>query len=291
MPVESDRPVRGRRNPALQVRLLGPLDDQPRRRRARAAGVAQGARAVRLSGACAARGHAQPALRTAVGRPERSARRAALVPEQAQEHRRRARPATGRRAGRHRQARSLGLLRRCDRDRPRDPGAASRRLPPERLRTLSALFAGDFLEGLEIDRSPAFNGWLVAQRRRFRGLPCGPARASRPRAFPTTRRSSIWRSGSQLAPFDRRVHEILLERARAARPHPRGRGAPGGDRPAVRGRRSRLRAASATLWRAARAQAGASPRAQLIAPATAPGVGQRPRRASSRLRRAAPRSR
>ena len=35
-------------------------------------------------------------------------------------------------------------------------------------RTLAALFAGDFLEGLEIDRSPAFNGWLTAQRRRFR---------------------------------------------------------------------------------------------------------------------------
>ncbi len=39
----------------------------------------------------------------------------------------------------------------------------------ERLRTLAALFAGDFLEGLEIDRSPAFNGWVTAQRRRFRG--------------------------------------------------------------------------------------------------------------------------
>ena len=31
------------------------------------------------------------------------------------------------------------------------------------------LFNGDFLEGLEIDRSPVFNGWLTAQRRRFRG--------------------------------------------------------------------------------------------------------------------------
>ncbi len=41
-------------------------------------------------------------------------------------------------------------------------------LAPERLRTLSALFNGDFLDGLEIDRNPAFNGWLTAQRRRFR---------------------------------------------------------------------------------------------------------------------------
>ena len=39
---------------------------------------------------------------------------------------------------------------------------------PERLRTLAALFTGDFLEGLEIDRSPTFNGWVTAQRRRFR---------------------------------------------------------------------------------------------------------------------------
>ncbi len=39
----------------------------------------------------------------------------------------------------------------------------------ERLRSLVTLFAGDFLEGLEIDRSPAFNGWVTAQRRQFRG--------------------------------------------------------------------------------------------------------------------------
>src|SRR5262245_12537828 len=39
----------------------------------------------------------------------------------------------------------------------------------ERLKMLAALFAGDFLEGLELDRVPVFNGWLTAQRRRFRG--------------------------------------------------------------------------------------------------------------------------
>ena len=31
-------------------------------------------------------------------------------------------------------------------------------LPPDRLRTLAALFNGEFLDGLEIDRNPAFNG-------------------------------------------------------------------------------------------------------------------------------------
>ncbi|HET6376219.1 MAG TPA: transcriptional regulator, partial [Methylocella sp.] len=39
-------------------------------------------------------------------------------------------------------------------------------LSAEQMHTLSALFAGDFLEGLETGRSPAFEGWLVAQRRR-----------------------------------------------------------------------------------------------------------------------------
>ncbi len=42
-------------------------------------------------------------------------------------------------------------------------------IAPERLRALAAWFAGDFLEGLEVDRSPAFEGWLAAQRRKFRG--------------------------------------------------------------------------------------------------------------------------
>lgn len=39
---------------------------------------------------------------------------------------------------------------------------------PDRLRPLAAAFGGEFLEGFEIDRSPAFNAWLVGQRRRYR---------------------------------------------------------------------------------------------------------------------------
>jgi DNA-binding SARP family transcriptional activator/Tfp pilus assembly protein PilF len=31
-------------------------------------------------------------------------------------------------------------------------------------------FAGEFLDSLELDRNPSFNAWLVAQRRRFRGI-------------------------------------------------------------------------------------------------------------------------
>ena len=95
MPVESDRPEPAGGAPALAGAPARAADDQPRRRHAGAAGIAQGARAARLSGACPARRRAQPAVRAAVGRAQRSARRAALVPQQDQGPRRRARPADG----------------------------------------------------------------------------------------------------------------------------------------------------------------------------------------------------
>jgi predicted ATPase/DNA-binding SARP family transcriptional activator len=79
----------------------------------------------------------------------------------------------------------------------------------ERLRVLAGLFAGDFLDGLEIDNSPAFDGWLTAQRRRFR-------------AYHATLLEHLVKSVAddqalgylekwlELAPFDRRVHEVFL---------------------------------------------------------------------------------
>ena len=194
MPVESARPSRRPGAASLEVRMLGPLTIRrdgvtlalPASRKVRAL--------LRLSGAGPARRRAQPALRAAVGRPERSARRAALVPQQDPGPRRRACAAQGRYAsGRHGQARPGGLLRRCDRDRPGGAGGIET-LAPERLRALAALFAGDFLDGLEIDRSPAFNGWLTAQRRRFRGCHAALLEHSSA-ALPTTRRSDTWRSG------------------------------------------------------------------------------------------------
>src|SRR5687768_13850287 len=36
-----------------------------------------------------------------------------------------------------------------------------------RAEALQALFRGDFLEGMELDRCPGFMGWLLTQRRRF----------------------------------------------------------------------------------------------------------------------------
>ncbi|HEY9270632.1 transcriptional regulator [Achromobacter sp.] len=86
------------------------------------------------------------------------------------------------------------------------------RLDIERLRALADLFSGDFLEGLGIDRNPFFNNWLTAQRRRFRachaavlehlatGLPAGDGEVY-----------ACLDKWLQLAPFDRRAHELLLD--------------------------------------------------------------------------------
>jgi DNA-binding SARP family transcriptional activator/TolB-like protein/Flp pilus assembly protein TadD len=82
-------------------------------------------------------------------------------------------------------------------------------LPPDRLRALCALIKGEFLDGLEIDRNPTFNGWLTAQRRRFRGCHVAllehlVAGAAGDEVFADLEQ---W---LELAPFDRRAHESLL---------------------------------------------------------------------------------
>jgi len=80
----------------------------------------------------------------------------------------------------------------------------------DRLRTLSGLFAGDLLEGLEIDRAPLFNGWLVAQRRRMRG--CHAAILEHiVRRVPDEEALAPLERWLALAPFDVRVHETLLQ--------------------------------------------------------------------------------
>ena len=80
-----------------------------------------------------------------------------------------------------------------------------------RLQALSGLFAGEFLAGLKIDRSPWFESWLVAQRRRFRArhaavlehlveaLPAGSEEA--------LAHLETW---VELAPFDQRPQVLLL---------------------------------------------------------------------------------
>ena len=84
----------------------------------------------------------------------------------------------------------------------------SLRVPP--LSLLAAVLGG-LLMG-EIDRSPYFTGWLVAQRRRFRACHAailerlvGSLAAGSGEAFDHLEQ---W---LELAPFDQRVHALLLE--------------------------------------------------------------------------------
>jgi DNA-binding SARP family transcriptional activator len=79
----------------------------------------------------------------------------------------------------------------------------------DRLQALAALFQGEFLEGLEIDRNPAFYGWLTAQRRRLRGIHA----ALLEHLVNSTPDEAVFGYLDKwlaLAPFDPRVHEILL---------------------------------------------------------------------------------
>lgn len=79
------------------------------------------------------------------------------------------------------------------------------------LRALSILFSGEFLEGLEIDRSPIFSGWLVAQRRRLRACRIAVLEHLVLGGGSTFEESTgdlaQW---LQLAPFDRRAHVHML---------------------------------------------------------------------------------
>lgn len=84
-------------------------------------------------------------------------------------------------------------------------------LDADRLRTLADLFAGDFLEGFEIDRSPQFNSWLIAHRRRFRA--CHAAVLERlVDSVPADGEEVLLHLDKwvELSPFDARAHVSLL---------------------------------------------------------------------------------
>ncbi|HSB22860.1 MAG TPA: transcriptional regulator [Burkholderiaceae bacterium] len=82
----------------------------------------------------------------------------------------------------------------------------------ERLRALASLCAGDFLQGLEIERSAPFSAWLTGQRRHLRAAHAAILE-HRARALPPASDDALecieqW---LQLAPFDRHAHELLLD--------------------------------------------------------------------------------
>ena len=81
----------------------------------------------------------------------------------------------------------------------------------ERLRAIDVLFRGDFLDGLQIEGNPQFNGWVSTQRHRFRTYHIGVieqlVRSLPPAADEMFLHLQTW---LQLAPFDRRAHEALM---------------------------------------------------------------------------------
>jgi DNA-binding SARP family transcriptional activator/predicted ATPase len=90
------------------------------------------------------------------------------------------------------------------------PGAGA--IETEALSRVCGWFGGDLLEGLNVDGSAAFHGWLSAQRQRYHSLQISVleelvVRSPSP-AEETFARLDAW---LQLAPFDARPHQLLLD--------------------------------------------------------------------------------
>jgi len=80
---------------------------------------------------------------------------------------------------------------------------------PDQLRPLVASSAGELLEGLELASSPAFGGWLIAQRRRFRDLRATLLERLAA-CVPDVEVVSTIEAWLESAPLDRRAHQALL---------------------------------------------------------------------------------
>ena len=91
----------------------------------------------------------------------------------------------------------------------RAPEHGIQKLGVERQKELAALFAGDLLDGLEIARSPMFDAWIVAERRRFRGIQT-VLLENLARALPHEAASPYIEEWLKLSPFDACAHELLL---------------------------------------------------------------------------------
>lgn len=78
------------------------------------------------------------------------------------------------------------------------------------LRGLLDRFQGEFLEGLEIDRSPAFDAWLTARRRHFRSCRISLLEQLAQRAANDAEAQAFVERWLQLASFDPRAHRQLF---------------------------------------------------------------------------------
>ena len=91
----------------------------------------------------------------------------------------------------------------------RAPEHGIQKLGVERQQALAAHFAGELLEGLEISRSPMFDAWITAERRRFRGIQT-VLLENLARALPHEAAAPYIDEWLKLSPFDRNAHELLL---------------------------------------------------------------------------------
>ena len=91
----------------------------------------------------------------------------------------------------------------------RAPEHGIQKLGIESQKSLAAQFAGEVLEGLEIARSPMFDAWITAERRRFRGIRT-VLLENLARALPADAAAPYIDEWLRLAPFDRQAHELLL---------------------------------------------------------------------------------
>ncbi|HLA71993.1 MAG TPA: hypothetical protein VK624_10820 [Steroidobacteraceae bacterium] len=89
----------------------------------------------------------------------------------------------------------------------RAPEHGIQKLGVERQKELAALFAGELLEELEIARSPLFDSWITAERRRFRGIQA-VLLENLARALP--HEAAYVEEWLRLSPFDACAHELLL---------------------------------------------------------------------------------
>ena len=158
-------------------------------------------------------------------------------------------------------------------------------LPHAQLQALAALFQGEFLDGLEIDRNPAFNAWLTAQRRRFRA--CRVAVLEHlARTAASDEVFAYLDKWLESAPFDPHVHAMLLtEFAR------RGQMREGEEHLAATARSFEAEGLDCRpirdTWRSARGEVGRSPATDAVSRVSAAvtdtpveGVFAAPRRAS-----------
>ncbi len=89
------------------------------------------------------------------------------------------------------------------------PEHGIQKLGAGRQRELASLFAGELLDGLEIARSPMFDAWITAERRRFRGIRA-VLLENLARSLPYDQAAPYIEEWLKLSPFDRHAHELLL---------------------------------------------------------------------------------